>query len=270
MPAHALLRLCVFADDDVWQLLVSTCGGQFDCTRRDMGGGMPAVYEDGAWFEELAGAAAGADATLVAWDIMHAPVISALARRLRLTPVPLVALCASLEADCVAALSVGADLVHPLPPSPSLLKAQVIAHRRGRVVSGVGEAYGDRPLARGGRPAIARAHEPGARTARRVEAGPLVVDLTSYTARIGADPVELTPLQLQVLALLVENVGSVLSRDDFLNRIWGIDFETGTNVVDVHMHYIRRALRERGFDGAVKTVRGVGYRLDLEPPRLAA
>jgi DNA-binding response OmpR family regulator len=103
-----------------------------------------------------------------------------------------------------------------------------------------------------------------------VEAGPLMVDLASYTARVGPDPVELTPLQLQVLALLVENVGSVLSRDDFLNRIWGIDFETGTNVVDVHMHYIRRALRERGFDGAVKTVRGVGYRLDLEPSRLAA
>jgi DNA-binding response OmpR family regulator len=68
----------------------------------------------------------------------------------------------------------------------------------------------------------------------------------------------------------VENAGAVLSRDDFLTRIWGIDFETGTNVIDVHMHYIRRALRDRGFDGAVKTIRGVGYRLDIESRSLAA
>jgi two-component system response regulator PrrA len=228
------------------------------------------VREEGAWFDALAGAAAGADAVLVAWDIEHAPLLAALARRLRGASTPLVALCASAETDCVAALSVGADLVHPMPPSASLLKAQVVAHRRGHALQPVGEVYGDRlPMpSRGGRHPM-RAHEPGARSHRRVEAGPLVVDLSSYTARVGADPVELTPLQLQVLALLVEHAGSVLSRDEFLNRIWGFDFETGTNIIDVHMHYIRRALRDRGFDGAVKTIRGVGYRLDVEP-RMAA
>jgi DNA-binding response OmpR family regulator len=266
MPAHALLRLCVVADDDAWQAVTSTCNSQFSCTRKDLDGLEPVLHEDGAWFDALAGAAAAADAVLVAWDIQHAPLLAALARRLRSAPTPLVALCASVETDCVAALSVGADLVHPMPPSAALLKAQVIAHRRGHALQPTGE-YGDRmPVpARAGRYAPARAQEPGARVHRRVEAGPLVVDLTSYTASVGADPVELTPLQLQVLALLVEHAGSVLSRDEFLNRIWGFDFETGTNIVDVHMHYIRRALRDRGFDGAVKTIRGVGYRLDVEP-----
>ncbi len=269
MPAHALLRLCVVADDDPWQSVLAACGNAFACNRQELEDTGPVVREDGAWFDTLAGAAAGADAMLVEWDIQHAPLFAALARRLRGVPTPLVALCPSIETDCVAALSVGADLVHPMPPSASLLKAQVIAHRRGRVLQSAGEGNGDRlPMPRAGRHAM-RAHEPGARIHRRVEAGHLVVDLSSYTARVGSDPVELTPLQLQVLALLVEHAGSVLSRDEFLNRIWGFDFETGTNVVDVHMHYIRRALRDRGFDGSVKTVRGVGYRLDVEP-RLAA
>jgi len=267
MPAHALLRLCVVADDDAWQAVSDACGTLFYCTRRDVEEPGPVVREDGAWFEDVAAAVGGADATLVSWDIQNAPLVAALARHLRGTPAPLIALCTSVETECVAALSVGADLVHPLPPAPTLLKAQVIAHRRGRALQGVAEAGADRlPVARVGR----RPADANGRNGRRVEAGPLVVDLQSYTARAGSEPLELTPLQLQILALLVENAGSVLSRDDFLNRIWGFDFETGTNVVDVHMHYIRRALRDRGCDGMVKTIRGVGYRLDTEPSGVAA
>ena len=142
-------------------------------------------------------------------------------------------------------------------------KAQVIAHRRGRFVSGVGEPYGDRrPLARGGRPLVARAHEPGARATRRVEAGPLMVDLASYTARVGPDPVELTPLQLQVLALLVENVGSVLSRDDFLNRIWGIEANPTNRTIDNFIVKLRRKVERRPDKPEhILTVYGFGYKL---------
>src|SRR5688500_6188754 len=107
MPAHALLRLCVVADDDTWQAVIPACGSQFTLTRTDLEGAESDLREDGAWFDRLAGAAAGADAVLVAWDIQHAPLVAALARRLRHAPTPLVALCASAETDCVAALSVG-------------------------------------------------------------------------------------------------------------------------------------------------------------------
>lgn len=271
MPAHALLRLCVVADDDAWQAVSTACGTAFHCARRELHGALPVLDEEGAWFEDLAAAAGAADAVLVAWDLENASLLAELARQLRSGSTPLVALCSAIETDCVAALSVGADVVHPMPPSATLLKAQIIAHRRGHARAAGDDTYAVRgSLGARARYAPARAHEPGARAHRRVEAGPLVVDLSSYTARVGSDPVELTPLQLQVLALLVENAGAVLSRDDFLNRIWGFDFETGTNIVDVHMHYIRRALRERGFDGAVKTIRGVGYRLDIEARPLAA
>jgi DNA-binding response OmpR family regulator len=271
MAAHALLRLCVVADDDSWHAVSSACGAIFHCARRELEDGGALLDEDGAWFENLVGSASSSDAVLVTWDLEQAQLMAALARRLRKSPTPLVALCSAMETDCVAALSVGADVVHPMPPSPTLLKAQIIAHRRGHAFTGGEDVYSIRhSVGLRARYAPARAHEPGARAHRRVEAGPLAVDLSSYTATLGSDPVDLTPLQLQVLALLVENAGSVLSRDDFLTRIWGFDFETGTNIVDVHMHYIRRALRDRGFDGAVKTIRGVGYRLDIESRPLAA
>jgi DNA-binding response OmpR family regulator len=209
--------------------------------------------------DDLMEVAYSSDAVIMAWDLLHAPLISALSHRLLGGPTPLVALCDSEEVDYVAALAVGADIVLPMPPPVRLLKAQVAAHQRRRVALLMGNSV---PEATASRRALRWTDE-----GRVLRAGPLAMDLVSLTAQVGGEPVDLTPIQFHVLALLVENAETTLTRDRFLSGIWGLDFETGTNVVDVHVHFVRRALKERGLSDVIRTVRGVGYVFELSPQR---
>ena len=65
-----------------------------------------------------------------------------------------------------------------------------------------------------------------------------------------------------LLLLLMQNRGSVLSRETILTRLWGYDFEGGDRVVDTHVKQLRRALGK--YKGCVKTVVGAGYRFEEE------
>ena len=56
----------------------------------------------------------------------------------------------------------------------------------------------------------------------------------------------------------MRNPGQVLSREQLLDHVWGLDFDPGSNVVDVYVGYLRRKLG----GGAITTIRGVGYRFD--------
>ena len=66
------------------------------------------------------------------------------------------------------------------------------------------------------------------------------------------------PREADLLEPLLRNAGQVLSREQLLDQVWGLDFDPGSNVVDVYVGYLRRKL---GAD-AISTVRGMGYRLD--------
>ena len=80
----------------------------------------------------------------------------------------------------------------------------------------------------------------------------------------GGAHVQLAPREFDLLAFLMRRVGQCVRRDDILDRIWGIDFETGTNVVDVHISRLRAKI-DRDFDTPLlHTVRGAGYRLAAE------
>ena len=71
------------------------------------------------------------------------------------------------------------------------------------------------------------------------------------------DPIELSAREFGVLQELMAHPGQVLSREQLLDRVWGYDFDPGSNVVDVYVGYLRKKLgRER-----LETVRGAGYRL---------
>ena len=74
---------------------------------------------------------------------------------------------------------------------------------------------------------------------------------------VGGDRVDLTKREFDLLAVLAENTGVVLSRQRLLELVWGYDFDPGSNVVDVYVGYLRAKL------GAahIETVRGMGYRL---------
>ena len=70
-------------------------------------------------------------------------------------------------------------------------------------------------------------------------------------------PVELTTKEFDLLATLLENPGNVVSRDQLLDRVWGMTYPGGTRTVDVHVAQLRRKL---GRPELIRTVRGAGYK----------
>ncbi len=90
-------------------------------------------------------------------------------------------------------------------------------------------------------------------------AADLVLDPAARTVHRGPRAVELTKTEFDLLELLVANAGIVLPRDLIYDRIWGIDFETSSNPLDVYVGYLRRKLEAGGEPRILHTVRGVGY-----------
>jgi two-component system OmpR family response regulator len=72
--------------------------------------------------------------------------------------------------------------------------------------------------------------------------------------------IELSPTEFRLLEYLIENQGRVMSREQILDAVWGIDFDSGTTVVETFISYVRRKLGPSGPD-YIKTVRGVGFSL---------
>jgi DNA-binding response OmpR family regulator len=90
-----------------------------------------------------------------------------------------------------------------------------------------------------------------------LRAGELTLDLGRLQADSGVGPVALTRLEVMLLRELMEHPGQSVAKDQLLATVWGIDFDPGSNVVDV---CVRRLRSKLGFD-LIETVRGAGYRL---------
>ncbi len=89
--------------------------------------------------------------------------------------------------------------------------------------------------------------------------GDLVLDPASRTVRRGSRAIDLTKTEFDLLELLMFNARIVLTRDTIYERIWGIDFETSSNSLDVYVGYLRRKTEGESEDRLIHTVRGVGY-----------
>jgi DNA-binding response OmpR family regulator len=89
-----------------------------------------------------------------------------------------------------------------------------------------------------------------------LKAGPLVVDLAAHRAVLAGKEVVLSARELSLLATFLRHQGQVLSRTQLLQRVWDLDFDPGSNVVEVYVAALRRKI------GAafIETVRGLGYR----------
>ena len=87
--------------------------------------------------------------------------------------------------------------------------------------------------------------------------GDLMLDVGRLEANIGHGPVALTRLEFLLLRELMEHAGQSVAKDRLLASVWGMDFDPGSNVVDV---CVRRLRSKLGFE-LIKTVRGEGYRL---------
>jgi DNA-binding response OmpR family regulator len=144
--------------------------------------------------------------------------------------VPVIALTARDSArDLVAGLDGGADDYIPKPFTFDELLARIRARIR------------DRERA----------------VSTRLEHGGLVLDLLERRATVGEREVELSAREFALAEELMRHAGQVLSREQLLSRVWGYDFDPGSNVVDVYVRYLRSKLGPE----RIETVRGSGYRL---------
>ena len=89
--------------------------------------------------------------------------------------------------------------------------------------------------------------------------GALSVNKTRHEVYAAGQEVTLTLKEFDLLCLLLENKGRVLTRDQLLNRIWGYGFDGESRTVDVHIRTLRQKLGECG--EYIETVRGVGYKV---------
>jgi len=156
-------------------------------------------------------------------------------RRIRSgSSVPIVMLTArDEEPDRVAGLEVGADDYVSKPFSPRELAARIKAVLRRTD----GPTNDEEPLL--------LADVEVRRDAREV--------------RVGGELVELTTKEFDLLAWLLEHAGIVFSREQLLDRVWGMAYHGGTRTVDVHVAQLRRKL---GRPDLIRTVRSAGYSLD--------
>ena len=87
----------------------------------------------------------------------------------------------------------------------------------------------------------------------------LTLDPDRYVVERDGAPIELTRTEFNLLELLLRNAGQVLPRSLILERVWGYDFDTSSNSLDVYIGYLRRKTEAGGGDRLIHTVRGVGY-----------
>jgi two-component system response regulator MprA len=87
----------------------------------------------------------------------------------------------------------------------------------------------------------------------------LVLDPGARRVKRGGQEIHLTRTEFELLELLVRNAGIVLTRSVIFERVWGYDFETSSNALDVYIGYLRRKTEAGGQPRLVHTVRGVGY-----------
>jgi DNA-binding response OmpR family regulator len=90
-----------------------------------------------------------------------------------------------------------------------------------------------------------------------LSSGNLQLDLRTRRATIDGKEIDLSAREFALAEAFLRNPGQVLSREQLLSRVWGYDFDPGSNVVDVYVRYLRNKLGAERF----ATVRGMGYRL---------
>ena len=139
----------------------------------------------------------------------------------------------SEEYSEVAAFDIGADDYITKPIKPRALMSRIAAMFRR------GEAKGkDNNL---------------------ISVGDLTIDKTSYTIMIKEKKITLPKKEFQLLYFLAQNPNKVFSRDDLLQNIWGTDVYVLARTVDVHI----RKVREKIGEGFIRTIKGVGYKFEM-------
>jgi DNA-binding response OmpR family regulator len=98
--------------------------------------------------------------------------------------------------------------------------------------------------------------------AGEIRSGEVIIDESTYTARLKGSVLDLTFKEFELLKYLAQHPGRVFTRAQLLQEIWGYDYFGGTRTVDVHIRRLRSKLGPE-FESIIGTVRNVGYRFTL-------
>jgi len=91
--------------------------------------------------------------------------------------------------------------------------------------------------------------------------GDLTLDPATRRVRRGAREIDLSAKEYSLLEYLMRHAGQAVSRAMITDHVWDFDFDSGTNVVDVYINYLRNKIDRHHEQKLIQTVRGVGYRL---------
>jgi len=177
----------------------------------------------------------------------------------------------STEIDTVVGLEVGAD---DYVTKPYRLR-ELVARMRAvlRRIPGEGDLGGTGASSHTGSEQTGGhgASRPAGSTDRRVqtdsviEAGGIQVDIDRHLVFIRGDEVHLRRKEFELLSLLMENAGRLLTRDVLIDRVWGSDYFGDTKTLDVHIKRLRTHIEEDpSSPKLITTIRGVGYRFDAK------
>jgi two-component system phosphate regulon response regulator PhoB len=180
------------------------------------------------------------DAIILDWMIEQVPGIE-VCRRLRkdkeTSRVPILMLTArGEEEDRIRGLKTGADDYVTKPFSPRELMARVAA------------------LLRRSRPGL---------TGDVLAFGDLELDVASHRLRRHGQALHLGPTEFKLLRYFMERPGRVLSRQQILDGVWGMDSDIDERTVDVHIRRLRKAINRPGEADPIRTVRAAGYSMDF-------
>lgn len=95
-----------------------------------------------------------------------------------------------------------------------------------------------------------------------ITVGDLTINIDRHEVRLAGKLLELTLKEFDLLRVLAENRGRVMTRDQLLDKVWGFEYIGETRTVDVHVRYLRKKLGEEDNEGKyIQTVRGIGYKM---------
>lgn len=89
----------------------------------------------------------------------------------------------------------------------------------------------------------------------------ITLDTEKHEVTVDGNLVDLTLKEFELLKILIENRGKVLSRNTLLDDIWGFDYFGETRTVDVHIRHLRKKIGDDETGEYIETIRGVGYKM---------
>lgn len=102
-------------------------------------------------------------------------------------------------------------------------------------------------------------HLPKANNETAIRVGHIALDLRTRSVTVGDRTIELPAREFTLAETFLRHPGQILSREQLLNRVWGYNYDPGSNIVDVYVGYLRKKLGDK----LIETVRGMGYRLKV-------